>query len=278
MAVRLWKRRFQWWYNTWAFSPDKRFPFKSTPQASLALQVFHPPNFNDAMRYPAIVFFFGGSWVHHSLRQFFPMARYFADRGFVSICVDYRTLMRDGTSPTTAMADGLDALIWINNNLETLNIDRNQIIFTGASVGGHMAASFLLPYFRSRGYTETEIVYPKGLVLLNPVSDTTVTGFGSRRLGELSKDLSLVHNLPTWVPPTLILHGTSDRIVSFANSQDFMEKILAQGGTCLLVPFEDQQHGFFNYQRSNIRLYSQALKIVENFINSFSFQALVKAN
>lgn len=54
---------------------DKVIPFKTCDSGKiLNLHVFNPSNHTPAGKSPAIVFFFGGSWVGGTPRQFYPQS------------------------------------------------------------------------------------------------------------------------------------------------------------------------------------------------------------
>ena len=44
------------------------------------------------------------------------------------------------------------------------------------------------------------------------------------------------------MPPTLVVHGTGDATVKFANSEEFQAKMRANGNDCELIPFPDAPH------------------------------------
>jgi len=48
--------------------------------------------------------------------------------------------------------------------------------------------------------------------------------------------------MPTKMPPTLVLHGTSDETVKFANSEEFQSKMKGNGNDCELISFPGAPH------------------------------------
>src|SRR5687767_4892372 len=66
--------------------------YRKAPEGELFLHLYYPPDWKKADARPAIVFFFGGGWKKGSHLQFAPQAEYFASRGLVAACADYRIL------------------------------------------------------------------------------------------------------------------------------------------------------------------------------------------
>ena len=75
--------------------------------------------------------------------------------------------------------------------------------------------------------------------------------------------------------PTLIFHGTADKTVPFENAERFTRLMHAAGNTCVLVPFEGKDHGFFNgpfFRLSNDRAdYALTMKCTAEFLAAHGF-------
>ena len=85
------------------------------------------------------------------------------------------------------------------------------------------------------------------LILFNPVLDTTTAGYGSKKFtAEQQTELSPCHHVRKGIVPTLIFHGTADKVVPYENAERFTQRMKAAGNICVLVPFEGKDHGFFN--------------------------------
>lgn len=193
----------------------------------------------------AIVFFHGGGWVEGSAHQFDKQARYFMDRGLVSITIDYRIKKRNGTTPFEALQDAKSAIRWIRENAADFNIDPRRIIVAGGSAGGQLAvATAIIENINDPSDNLKMSAIPDALVLFNPVLDT-------KKWEHLFKiDLSAIsplQNLSKMLPPTIIFHGTKDKVAPYEVTRKFVKKAQDLGSNNIrLVTYPNRAHSFFN--------------------------------
>lgn len=84
---------------------------------------------------------------------------------------------------------------------------------------------------------------PNALILFNPIVNLGKDGFGFKDIGKLSP----YHRLSNPLPPTIIFHGTEDKVVPFASIQAFAAKARHAGSKeVTVVPYEGRGHAFFN--------------------------------
>ncbi len=178
-----------------------------------------------------------------STKQFHPHAAKFASDGYVAICAQYRTKM----SPFICVEDGKSAIRWIRAHALELGINPDQIVAAGGSAGGHVAAcSAVIDGFNLGGNLELSSK-PNALILFNPVLDTSEKGFGMSAVGKNRKtEISPCHHVKKEICPTIIFHGTADKTVPFENAERFTTLMKTAGNKCTLIPYEKQDHGFFN--------------------------------
>lgn len=174
------------------------------------------------------------------------------------------------------MEDARDAIQWIANHASELGIDPERIVASGGSAGGHIAASTAIPI--AGATSSLPDIKPVALVLFNPVLDTTETWVKSfadqeERFEELAKtlgprghELSCTHHVTDKVPPTLLFHGTEDTTVPYEQAVDFCKVMHEKGNPCQLVPFEGEEHGFFNYGRKENVPFQETLKVTKQFL------------
>lgn len=237
--------------------------YKKVNNVKLKNRIFIPKDWSINDKRVAIIFFFGGGWVNGNIDHFKEQSLYLSNKGFVAITPEYRTKSKYNTTPYECVEDGIDAINWIIEHSDDLGIDPDKIIVAGGSAGGHIALStFLIP-------GKELLKKPYGLVLFNPVCDTTETGYGYEKIGANPKSLSPIHHIKKNMPPTLIFHGTDDTIVPFENATRFFDKMKTYNNKCELVSYDGQGHGFFNHEANKVNpYYIDTIKRTEEFVKS----------
>ena len=244
--------------------------YKQIDTITLSMDIYYPPDMDEAESYPAMIFFFGGGWKGGSVAQFEPHARYFSDRGIVCVLADYRVESRQKTSPFESLKDAKSAIRFIRENAARFQIDTGKIVASGGSAGGHLAAATaLVNDFNEPGEDLSVSCVPNALVLFNPVIDNCPGGYGHERIGDFYKAFSPLHNIEAGAPPTIFFLGTSDKLIPVETAkyyQTVMEKV---GSRCELFLYEDQPHGFFNFR--NREYYNKTVLEADKFLISLGY-------
>lgn len=226
------------------------FVYKTIEGVSLSMTMYKPV-ISTTGKLPAIVFFFGGGWVSGDPAQFQLQAEYFASRGMVAFCPDYRTKSRHSTTPFECVKDAKSAIRYLKIHCEELGIDKNKIVASGGSAGGHLAACTAVIENVNENTDDLSVSSkPMAMVLFNPVVDTGKKGYGQEKLAGREFELSPVHHINSKVPVTLIMHGKSDITVPYENVHRFNYLMKQQGNDCTLIGYKKQGHGFFNFNIS----------------------------
>ena len=231
----------------------KHYTYKTTPQGELKIRVYLPKNHSKDDQRPAILFFFGGGWIGGNIEQFRKQAEYLAKRGMVTALVGYRIDSKHHTTPDKAVEDGLDAIQWISNHADTLGINTEQIIASGGSAGGHIAACLAL--CNTKESNSGPKIHPSLLILFNPVLDLTNASaeleFSSRELEliqaigpDMAKALSPNQHVNQHTPSTLMIFGENDPLLQQAN--DFIRAAKKFGTKTQLLLAPNNGHSFFN--------------------------------
>ena len=224
------------------------FVFRQVGTNELRLHVVKPKGWKQGDRRPCFVAFFGGGWISGSPERSIGWAKWAAGHGLVGVAPDYRTRNRFNGTPEDCVADGRAALNWVIEHAAELGIDPAKIVVQGGSAGGHVAAWTAIPKPGPGADDPAPRQVPAALVLLNPVSDTTATGYGGpRRFGnqqERARACSVPDQMPAKMPPTIIFHGTADETVPYANSVALRDKLVATGNRAALVTFEGLGHSY----------------------------------
>ena len=156
----------------------------------LQLSIYRPPDADSA---PVLVFIHGGGFVAGSRDVHGPDFRWFADRGWLTISVDYPL-----SSADQHLWDGVEqqigcALAWVGTNAPQYGGDPTRLSLSGDSAGGNLAIN--VAYMAANGTLKSSCGGPRPVVsavsALYPVVD--VAGFydnADLALGDVSRDMA----------------------------------------------------------------------------------------
>jgi acetyl esterase/lipase len=218
----------------------KDIEYKNINGKSLQLDLYKPANLQDPA--PLLVFIHGGGWKSGKRSDYLIYLVDFARKGYVTATVSYR-LLNDGPYPACA-EDIRDAVGWFFRNGEKYGYDPDRIALIGGSAGGHLAMLGGYGWGETNGTADSinhkikavvDIYGPADLTTDYARNHTLVTSFLARSYEEapaLYEEASPVHYLDKDDPPTLILHGTSDRLVPISQSDYLKVKLDSLGVPC----------------------------------------------
>ena len=222
--------------------------FKEINGAKLNLFIYKPNHAHQQnSKKTAIVFFHSGGWRKGEANQFYRHSNYLAEHGIVAFNAEYRQKDEHNTTPIEAVADAKSAIRWVRKNALSFNIATDRIIAAGGSAGGQLAvATAIVEGHDDPKDNLTISATPNALVLFNPVLDM------SRWEKQFHVELDSVSPLQLVnkpLPPTLIFHGTNDKVAPFATAEQFVKKATRLGSpTIKLESYPGREHGFFNFE------------------------------
>lgn len=233
---------------------------------------------------PCIVFVQGSAWMPQDVYAQVPRLSKLAERGYAAAIVEYR---HSGIAPFPAqIMDTKNAIRFLRSNAEKYHIDPEKIIVAGDSSGGHTAV------FAGILHDETtDNLYPgvsadvKGIVNYygstsimaedsNPTTvlhcqpdspEGMVMGHVDLRSNvELKRKLSAEYYITedTNVPPTIIFHGTKDRIVNCEGSVILYRQMKKCGKDVSLYLIKGADHGGPEFWTREV------IDIVDSFIQN----------
>lgn len=204
----------------------KDIEYKNVEGKSLKLDIYRSVNVNQPV--PLLVFIHGGGWKGGERSDYLVYLIDFAKRGYVTATVSYRLL---GDAPYPACIEDIrDAVGWFFRNGDKYGYDPDRIALIGGSAGAHLAMLTGYGWHRDGDAADSTISNGQGrkikavVDIYGPADLTTeyarnhplVTAFiahSYEESQELYSEASPVNYLDENDPPTLILHGTSDRLV-----------------------------------------------------------------
>lgn len=230
---------------------------------------------------PVIVWVHGGGWRFGDRHLAPDLSRWFAERGFAMVSFDYR--LSDEVKFPEPVADVKTAVRWVRSIAQQYSLDAEAIALWGSSAGAHLSACAAFtgeqfvteehPGFKSTvnavvdGYGPTDfsridedrvaappkVADAETVMVKITVPTAHPDSFESRFLGiavskgipevERANPVNYVH---PGVPPFLILHGESDALIPWTQSQLLYEALAQAGSEVTLVKYERLGHGFFN--------------------------------
>lgn len=231
--------------------PPNQYVYKQVDDTQILLDV-HTPRRTGEPR-PAVLLFHGGGWSAGTPDLLEPHCRYFAERGLVAVNVQYRLVDKErGIRIADSLADARDALDWVREHADTLNIDPQRIAVAGESAGGHLAASLAM-------IPDPGTPTPDAALLWNPVLDLTdIEWINSKHPGlaadpktpdeqtweERAEALSPSHHLRAKLPPVLLIHGSGDKVVPVDQARAYAEAMKKAENTITFHELKRSGHAF----------------------------------
>jgi acetyl esterase len=244
-------------------APDAEATYALFKGQPLRLSIYRPPATDSA---PVLVFIHGGGFVAGSRDVRGPDFRWFADRGWLTISVDYPL-----SSADQHLWDVVDqqigcALGWITANAAKYGGDPTRLSLSGDSAGGNLAIN--AAYTAANGTLKSSCGGPRPVVsavsALYPVVD--LAGFydnADPALGDVSRDMAGAYlggsprefpqryaavasatQVSPAAPPTLILMGAADHLVPTEGTYRFADQARAAGVAVELVAVPYADHVF----------------------------------
>ena len=194
-----------------AFSPvDRHVNLAYGADPRQKLDVYVP---RMAANQPVVIFWYGGSWQKGNKSNYRFVGNALAKLGFVAVLPDYR-LYPQVKFPLFD-EDGAHAVAWVEQHAQEFGGDPKRIVLMGHSAGGHTAAflAFNHAFLERFGASSNNIVGFIGLsgpYVLVPDSDALRAAFAAPFS---DKDWQPIRFVDSQAPPTLLLHGLSDKEV-----------------------------------------------------------------
>ncbi|MEM7764525.1 MAG: alpha/beta hydrolase [Pseudomonadota bacterium] len=239
----------------------------------LLLDVYTPMN-NQTAR-PAMVFIHGGGFIGGDKATEPPVAfaRYFAERGFVSVSINYRLLGDYGTLPDAyvgaidalpllsdadkdqlkamypATRDAKAALRWLVANAEAYGVDPDMISVVGGSAGSYIAIALGASAFDDYVGELSTTVDPT-LASTNLDRDVIVGAVVDHWGGPATVDLlETVDGVTRWAiddAPISIIHGTEDLTVPYDRAEALVDIYSQTGAYFELTTLQGAGHSAWN--------------------------------
>lgn len=229
--------------------PPQTLAYATSQGQELLLDLYRPPVAGTPA--PGLLVIHGGSWSGGDRTQLAELNYYLAARGYLVAAMSYR--LAPAHPFPAAYDDVRAALAYLRGHSAELGLDSSRMVLLGRSAGGQLA---LLA-----AYTAPEPV--RGVVSLygpadlrygyaNPANPRVIDsravlrdylGGSPDTTGQTYDAASPIGMVGPTTPPTLLIHGSRDELVSPAQSERLAARLAAAGRPGLLLRLPWATHG-----------------------------------
>ncbi len=213
----------------------------------------------EAARYPLVVFVQGSGWTTPDLGYEIPQLAHLAQRGYVVATVCHRSAVEGNPYPAF-LQDVKTAIRFLRAHAEEYSIDPERVCIYGTSSGGNTAmmigATGDDPRFKTDEYADVSDAVncvaacfgPTDLTMIpdmqKPLEDIFAGLCGDRDPREILKEMSPVFYVSEDAPfpPTVIAHGTADDVCPYFMAKIMAEKLAACGKEVRLLTVTGAPH------------------------------------
>jgi acetyl esterase/lipase len=216
-----------------------------------------------------VIHFHGGGWIKGTRQEYVQRLAPYIEKGWIAVNVDYR-LASTAQAPA-AVEDCRCALRWVLEHAEEYGIDRNRVVVTGGSAGGHLALmAGMLPgasgFDRCPPFDDSAQTTPPAGP--EPPVAAIVNWFGATDVAELlagpyrrtfavtwigdgpgaedlARRLSPLSYVQPGVPPVATVHGDADPTVPYSHATRLNEAMKRAGADHRLHTVRGGRHGNF---------------------------------
>lgn len=237
--------------------------YKTVSNTSLTLDLYVP---NKTIKNaPLLIWTHGGAWMRGSKEAFVRknnrLLNTLLNEGYAVASIGYR-LSANAIFPAQ-IQDCNDAINFLWENSTTFNINKDKFATMGRSAGGHLAALVAMsnahnipeffttpkhPKFKIRALVD--FFGPADLVAMrgkghdeDDAPEAKFLGGSPLKLPEIAKKASPVTYVNSKTPPTILLHGISDKIVPSSQSELLKAALDTQSITNEIYLVDDARHG-----------------------------------
>jgi acetyl esterase len=213
--------------------------------------------------FAAVILVHGGAWVAGDrTRNVQPLFQPLSDAGFAWFTIS--NPIGAALQLGTAEGDVRRAVAFVKQHASEYRVNPNKIVLIGESAGGQLASMAALrpdPEGAVQGvvafYTPSDLASlarTSAMIPDNIREAVQGTVFDNLLMAGLT-EFSPINHVSATSPPFLLIHGTDDNVVPFAQSERFCDKLRSAGVGCELYPVQGGGHGMRAWQSSQLTDY-----------------------
>jgi acetyl esterase/lipase len=226
--------------------------------------------------FAAAILVHGGAWVAGDrTNNVRPLMQPLSDAGFVWFTISYRLAADVARNPVgaamqmgTAESDVRRAVQFVKDHSAEYRVNPKKIVLIGESAGGQLAAmAALRPGVDGSVagvvafYTPSDLaalVRTSSLIPDNVRDAVKGTLFDTLLMAGLT-EFSPMNAVSASAPPFLLIHGTDDPIVPFAQSERFCDKLRESKVSCEIFPVQGGGHGIRAWESARLTDYKTTM-------------------
>jgi acetyl esterase len=255
--------------------------YKAIDTLKLKVDIFYTDQSFKKENNTAIVFFHGGGWAYGTPGEFFTTCERYAKMGIVTFSVEYRLSIENGVTPSKSISpiecimDAKSAMRWVRENAGKYHIDRNKIVASGQSAGGHLALCTAMIDDYNEKSDNLSISCSPNAVLLFSACVNAVEGWCDHLLGDRRNkiwSISPFHNVKKGLPPMIEFHGIDDEQVPKWTVQFFQSSMEKEGNYFEQHMYDGRKHYLGDGNPKYSRYYDdEILMVADTFLRKFKF-------
>ena len=215
--------------------------------------------------FAAVILVHGGAWITGDRNNDVqPLFTPLSEAGFAWFSISYRLagdVVRNPVAAAlrlgTAEDDVRRAVAFVKDHASEYRVDPARIALIGLSAGGQLASMAALRDSAVQGvvafYSPSDLASlarTSSLIPDNIRDAVKGTVFDEILMAGL-KGFSPIDHVTAMSPPFLLIHGSDDNLVPFAQSERFRDRLAAAGVECQLIRVEGAGHGIGTWRPSD---------------------------
>ncbi len=195
---------------------------------------------------PVLFFCHGGGWARGNFDASRSLTKYLAqNHGITGVRIEYTLAPEPGANVQVSIQDILDAVQYIRDHAEELNIDASRMAFGGTSAGAHLAACAAMKTAEAKVFVGYSGIYDltTAAIVQRSKDEQRIRYFGDREEKYL-RDASPVYLIPkkTKIAAQLFC-GTGDITVEYSQSEAFAQELKRHKAKVDLQVYKYYDHG-----------------------------------
>ncbi len=215
--------------------------FKTHKDYSLTLTVDHAEG---ATPSPFMIYVHGGGWARGNNGSSRTLSQYLAkQKGITGIRVSYTLASQSEANVNVSIEDIKDALKYVREHANELNINPDVYGFLGTSAGAHLAAVAAMTTGAKLFVGYSGIYDLETAAITMKTKDPQRIAYFCGRDPKVLRQASPVNLIPEKnVPASMLVCGTCDVTVECSQSETFARRLKKRGAECELLEYEYYDH------------------------------------